>query len=351
MADEKENEALEKTLDDLDSTRSQFLSSAENATESLILRTQRRDLVAVVEISSNGYRNRIGMSDPKDYTRRFLVLLKSKNQAGLPTYNGKTLDSYLSEPILAEVTKCWTEYYRNQGEVISNGMVEMLKDNPVIMKELMVQIASALRSTGSPLTEHMYKAIYHILTQEVSSHVSQHTMTEISHQVTSMLTSTAGHHIVISVSAALVKVLGSVLGKLLLKHVGTAAFKTAVLGFAKKMIIKSVVTGVFTTIAASAGVATTGSLFLWVVIPLIIAFAGYELHEFPRKLASKIAPQVTAGLAGEFRASNESALREIFKQAVVGNLTEIATTVAEDSDFAHTIEEAAKEWASTGFKG
>jgi hypothetical protein len=37
-------------------------------------------------------------------------------------------------------------------------------------------------------------------------------------------------------------------------------------------------------------------------------------------------------------------LREIFKQAVVGNLTQIAEAVVEDSDFVHTVKDAAKEW-------
>jgi hypothetical protein len=337
-------DALQKTLDELDKSKYQFLNSVENAVEGLIIRTQRRDCVAIVEVSSSGSKRRIGMSDPKDYTRRFIVLLKSKNKEELPTYNGAKLDSYLSEPILAEVTELWTRYYHEESDVISNGMVDALKDDPQVFKELMIQIASALRSTASPLTERMNEAIYHILTQEVSSHISQHTMTEISHQVASVLTSTAGQHIVISVSVALVKALSSVLGKLLIKCAGTAAFKTALVGFAKKMVIKSVVTGVFTSIAASAGVATTGSMFLWVVIPLIAAFAGYEIHEFPRKLASKVAPQVKNGLSGEFRSSNESALREIFKQAVVGNLTQIAEAVVGDSDFVHTVKDAAKEW-------
>jgi hypothetical protein len=101
-------DALQKTLDELDKSKYQFLNSVENAVEGLIIRTQRRDCVAIVEVSSTGSKRRIGMSDPKDYTRRFIVLLKSKNKEELPTYNGAKLDSYLSEPILAEVTELWT---------------------------------------------------------------------------------------------------------------------------------------------------------------------------------------------------------------------------------------------------
>ena len=341
----QEDGALTNTLNDLDKTKGQFLTTVENRVHSLIANgTSRRDCVAIIEIRKNGTRTRIGMSDPKDYSRRFVVLLKAGKQSGLPEYKGAKLDSYLTEPILDRVTQVWTEHYQANSALIADGMVAKLQDDPRILKELMTQIAAALRSTGSPLTEHMYRAVYHILTQEVSSHVSQHSMAEVSQHVATTLSSSAGQHVVASVSASLVTALAHVLGKLLLKHIGTAAFKTAVVGFVKKMIIKSVVTGVFTSIAASAGVATTGSLLLWIVVPVIAAFAAYEIHEFPRKLAGKVAPQVRAGVGGEFRASNESALQAIFQQAVVGNLTQIAGIVAADSDFVQTVEEAAKEW-------
>ena len=115
--------------------------------------------------------------------------------------------------------------------------------------------------------------------------------------------------------------------------------KTALLTVMGKMAVQKALIALAKTALASIGISLTGGALVKFLLPFVLAFAFYELHEFPRKLGEKIAPTVADAVMGTFRASNKSLLERLYNEKVKSNLKELANVLAGTEHFTEQIME------------
>jgi hypothetical protein len=99
------NQTLSQTLDDLDKDKVMFLNSLQRKIYDLVRATDRKDCIAIVHIDKYENRTRIGaFSSSKDWGVGLWKMSRYKGD-DLPQHEGKTLDSYLSKPIINLINK------------------------------------------------------------------------------------------------------------------------------------------------------------------------------------------------------------------------------------------------------
>lgn len=273
------------------------------------------------------------------WVKCFIAMLKHKGE-GMPTYKDTELDSALTQPILKEVQDVWAAFTKEHGEVVSATMVKLLTSDPVIARQLAEQIASSMAAAGQPVTDEIRKAIITFLTEQVSTHVAAESVNQITMQVGQTIGDAALHSIAAGVGAALIHSLGAAITHLLAHAALTSAVKGAVLNIAGHMIAHHVIALGAAALLATLGVSATGAMYAFVLLPVVVAFAAWEAHRFPEKLAAKVAPTVAFSVAGTYRQGNKSSLEKIFNDTVRSNLVALAEAIVADTKIAKDIIQA-----------
>ena len=125
--------ALTETLDALDKDEGKFLDAAEAAVRRKIEGTKRMDCIAIIQVYPSGYRRYISLTDPKDWTRRFIEMARHKEDT-LPKYERNELDSYLSRPIIDTIGEVRATLFKDRDETIGKFLIGMLNDNSTVQR-------------------------------------------------------------------------------------------------------------------------------------------------------------------------------------------------------------------------
>lgn len=270
------------------------------------------------------------------WVKCFTAMIKHKGPE-LPKYKDTYLDSYLSQPILQRVQEIWAEFMKDHSEVVSATTVKMLANDPNIARKLAEQIVSSMQAAGKPMTDELRQNIVQFLTEQVSGHVAGESVNQMTTQVGHAAGHAAMHSIAAGVGAALMHALAVALAHSI-AHAGlTTAAKSAAMSVAGHMIAHTVIATSVTALLTTLGISVSGAAYAFVLLPIVIAFATYEAHEFPEKLAKKVAPAVALSVTGKFREGNKSTLEKIFQDAVKGKLQALAETIVADSDLVQEI--------------
>lgn len=340
--DRPKGAALNDALDALDRDENEFLNATENAVRRLIERSSRLDATAIMEERSSGDRHYISLRDPSDWTKRFIAIAKYRGQ-GIPTYRGKPLDSWLSIPIIVKLREVRADFIKARGNMVGSGLIGMLNDNPIVQREFALQLAKSIGSAGKPLTDEAFKALNHMIQQQISSHVAGHTVDQVTQQLSHAVGTAAGHAVLTAFTASLIHALAAATAKTLAKYATATVLKSVTICAGKKLIISTVTKAVVIFIAAHAGISLSGGMLFNLIAPIVIAFAAVEIIEFLKKLAKTIAPQIRNTLGGEvFRSENKSALELIFNEMFKNGAKELCKEIVMDSKFVESAKKAAK---------
>lgn len=70
---------------------------------------------------------------------------------------------------------------------------------------------------------------------------------------------------------------------------------------------------------------------MWIVLPLIVAYIGYQIATFPEKLGNKVSKKIRVELEQNFESTNKTMLQKIFDTVFGGN--ELVEIIAKDEEF------------------
>jgi hypothetical protein len=338
--------SLESTLSELSIYETSFLNLIESEVRKLVGSFGRRECTAIVAKKPSGYTVTYRVtSDPADWTRRFVAMIKHKDSTShsLPNYKGEELDSYLSEHIISKVSDLHSQFLFTHGDIIGKHMVDRLRMSNEVQRTFARQFAHSVREVGMPLTDGLYAALVNLIQHQLSTHATNH----LGVQLGQALTYAGGQSAITGFSATISRVFDGAITKVMVKSVSGATLKSVFIKFGTKILVKTIVGSLVTFISAHllahSGAALGAFPVLLFVLPIIIAWSALEIAGFPEELADKIAPNVRDAMAREFDSRNRSALEMIFQDIFADSGRQICKTLLSDPDLAGKAKAAAEE--------
>jgi hypothetical protein len=317
---------LDTALDKLGQRKQPFINSIEVRIKNKIRKTSRLDCTAIVERYNEKSSVTWRLTDPKDYARRFVHFVRSDTVNR--RYKGHDLDSYLSEGITTIVQEEYSKYITKNIDDVGKAVLSMIANDNIITNALRRQVVLNLKNSTTPLTSHAVEQITNALMQGLD--FSDQAASQMGHHISGAIGSATGHHVVAMVAHSLTGVLGTTIAQMIGKFLATTAGKHFLAMVVKKLAVKAVVTGVATMLAAACGVAASGALIWWIVLPVIAAFAAYEAYEFPKKLAEKVSRGVSQDLSGDLRNRNRELIQGIFQDLTKAGCADFATALVKN---------------------
>ncbi|KAH8831974.1 hypothetical protein DL96DRAFT_1812724 [Flagelloscypha sp. PMI_526] len=323
---------LDEALNKLEANKQPFIKAIESRIYNKIRHTSRLDCTAIVERHS-GYSTTIRLTDPKDYARRFVHFVRT--DARNRRYKGNDLDSYLSDDIAEIVQEEYSKYITDNVDELGKAIRTMIADNKVITNSFRRQIVINLKNSTTPLTAHAAEKMADALMQSLN--IGDQAASQLGHHISGAIGSATGHHVVMMIAHSLTGVLGTAIAHTIAKFLASAAGKHLLAVVIKKIAVKAVVTGVATMLASACGVAASGALIWWIVLPVIAAFAAYEAYEFPEKLAEKVSKGVSSEMSGELKNRNRELVMGIFKDLTKDSCKEFAIALVKNDTVQHAV--------------
>ena len=277
-----------------------------------------RSCAECLTIVENGY-----LWEPSDaldgYIPRFISFIRGRK------YNGKELDSALTERIVSITTSSYNEHVQIHSTAIVKPVLEELLNNKVVIESLAAQIVDKWKGTISVV---LRKKLVAILVHKIEESIGDN----IVHASSSAVTTICSKVVAVAVSIPISKSIAILLAKnmaimlkgVIAKVLASATFKTMMATMVKKFVAAKIIAIVISLIGAKMAGISIG----WVLAPLIIAFIAYEINTLPRKMAEKISTAVVEELSGKFTSLNHnvstSIASEIGSAALITYLSDVA---------------------------
>lgn len=224
---------------------------------------------------------------------------------------GYKLDSALTDPICDLVSRRYQSFYAENTAIVSNGIVETMTSDNLILQSLLKEVANkCLHHTSGYIREKLVEKLVH----QVHDSIAQGTLHTVHHQVGIAATHAASS----TVGAAIIQIFA----KLLAAHIGTIISKVMASAAIKKVIAlasKKVVGGVLVSFLASHIAAAAGGVSVaWIVLPALGVYLVYKINTFPRTLARKVSESVKNELSERFYGMNKDILDRILEEVLNG---------------------------------
>lgn len=299
--------------------KASFLSEVRSAIGSYVDSRSVTECLTLVSRNSDGSR---GFNwYPKEvldgYTPRFMAFLRGQK------YNGKVIDSALTDPIVELVSDKFEQFYTEKAVVISKPLLESILSNHTLVTQLANQIIEVSnKSVPTYLRAQLSKALIHYLEEHIHADVV-HLSGQAVQNIVAATTSTA---VAIPVSATLLKYMAFSLKGVIAKLLATAATKTMLMGLLKKIVAVKIIAALVSLVGVTIG---GGSIAL-IVAPLLAGFIAYEAYTLPSQLAEKVSIAVANELEGQFDEINRNVAVNILQGFGASAISAFASDVARD---------------------
>jgi hypothetical protein len=298
---------MDSTLNTLNRSKDGFLLSVQRDIDAYIVK-QKSHCIDIVERDNSTeklLRTHRASLDP-DFAEVLYKFVRQK------PYNGHKLDSALTDPICDIVCKKYQTFYEDNAKIVSQGVLEALTSNNLVLKSLINKLADKVLDKSA---SHIRGQVVQHIVHQIHNSVAAGTLHTVGHQV-----STAAVHVASTTVGALVIQL---IAKLLAAHIGTIIAKIMASALVKKvvaLVAKKCVFGVVVSfLAAHVGAAAGGVSVAWIVLPALVVYLGYKITTFPEKLGEKVSQSVKQELSDRFYGMNKDILDRILDEVVNGD--------------------------------
>jgi hypothetical protein len=317
---------ISRALDKLDNHKGVFIEELKERIYNKIRFTSRLDCTAILERVDEKTTWTWRISEGKPYAKRFVKFIRTDVEKR--SYDGHELDSYLSGPIAEIVQDEYSKYITKNIDEVGKAVLSMIAQDNTILNSLRRQIAMNLKNSTTPLTNHAINQLTDALMQSLD--ISDQAAANLGHHISGAVGSATGHHVIALVAHSLTGVVGTTIAQMIGKFLATAAGKHLMMMIVKKVAVKAVVSGVVVLLASACGVAASGALIWWIVLPLVAAFAAYEAYEFPEKLGKKVSKKVADDMNGDLRNRNDELIKSIFKDMTKAGCQDFAMALVKN---------------------
>lgn len=253
------------------------------------------------------------------------------------TVDGHELDSPATDVIVKEVSAAFLTYYEGESERISHVVTRDLARNERFIDAIVDTIAESnvFRSSGSVTKFVIKQQVRTVIVAALQSAQVQ----AVAGQVTSIAVGVVSKVATSSVGAILLKQLLLHSQVIIAKILASAAFKTmlvaAIKKFAAAAILATLAHALWGLLGAKVA-AAVGSAFVPVIAVGILGWVVYEIAHMPKKLADKLAVEVTNKLRGELTAINRHIAYNIYEE-IGSSIGGFAAGLVTNDDFVQAV--------------
>jgi hypothetical protein len=180
-----------------------------------------------------------------------------------------------------------------------------------------------------------------MLIHQIEESVNQGTVNGVGQHVGHLAVTTAGTQVTRIVANLLLKLLAANIAHLVAKLLASALLKKVLAVLIKKFVLAAVTTTVVQFLATHVGAAVGGSTIMFIVMPLLIAYIGYQIATFPEMLSEKVSKKIRKELESKFESTNKTILEKIFHTVFGGN--ELVQAIANDEEFRNMLRNLGEE--------
>lgn len=302
-----EKKIIDNIVESLGNEKNNFLNNVENKVRKYIEAKSIKECLTFVERNTDGsvyvhwYPSEIGSG----YVKCLVAFCRKK------TYRGKELDSALTDGVVQQVTEEFNNFYSEKSEILSKHLLPVLFNDKVFLKVFTSHLAESLNKT---LPASAKSKLMGLLTQKLEDSFNTHIINLTGHSISSLATKVVASASAIPISHALamliLKTFAVTLKGVIAKVLASAAVKSMIMAAVKKIAAAKILTVIIALVGSKLGI-TTGAAVAFVLIPLIIAFIGYEFYTLPKKLAEKVSVEIRNELSSSYNTINRNVIGSI----------------------------------------
>lgn len=298
---------LQDVVNELGTQETSFVAGVEHDIRSHIESQSVARCLTIVTRDAAGAVQRSYAPTPPDigYIEALIAFCRGKR------LNGRELDSALTDSTVDVVVSRYESLFAKNADQLSASLSKVLLSDRVFLSAISDAVLNAYKG---PVAQGMRRQIQEALLQKIQASISS----QVDNQAVAALKATATKAIVTAVQAPISTQIAAIIAKFLAMHMkallakvlASKAFKVAIMTKIKGLVLAGVVGVIVKFVAAKLGI-TTGAAVAWVLIPVFVAWIGYEVVTLPKKLGEKISEKVAGELSGSFDANNLSLLEGV----------------------------------------
>lgn len=279
------------------------------------------------------------MAVEKDYAKALIAFVRGQ------TFEGRTIDSALTDSTSEVVADVFAAKIGERADAISDKLMPLLvSDQRFIDGVADALVASFSGTVPQHLKRKVVAALSGKLTAALNQSIDTTTTASIKASVIKVTAATVSSPLGIKIAAVLVKTLAVVLKPIILKLLASSAFKAAIMSKLKAVVIGAMLGAFFKIIGVKLGL-SAGAVFLWVVIPIVLAWIAYEISSFPEKLADKVSEGVVNDIDANFAQTSASMAETLVERVIVEGAAMLARSLADDDLIGEIIDESIRDAA------
>lgn len=308
-----------------------FLIDVQSAVKGYIS-NQGAGCLTLVERKRNGGTERWALSAHPGYALRLIAFCRGKK------YKGNEIDSGLTAPMIGIVTRQFEKLYETNDEEIAQAIMTYIIQDKVLSKSLIDTVinSTAAGKISAEIKAKMAALILSQVKDALQVAIAKGSLVTVGKAVAAV----ASKPIAAKLAMMLVKFISLHLKAVIAKVLASAAIKTLIAAAVKKFLLAALVAALVKAIAAKFGI-SAGAAFLWVLIPVIVAYIAYEIVTFPGHLGDKVSERLGEDLSDKFTNINEDVFDRVVSEVLDNGLGAIIEQFAQSNEVQNMIGELA----------
>lgn len=311
-----------------DGKRDAFLSDVRNAVAGHIA-SQGTGCLTLIERKASGPETWTLSANPQ-YGMRLIAFCRGA------TYDGNTIDSGLTEPVVGIVTRQFEMLYQSNDEDIAKAIIGYILQDEVMSRGLIEAVvgSAAVGHSAGVVKQKVAALILDQLKEILHTGSAKAVIATVGKSVAAIAAKPIGAKI----AMLLMKFISLHMKAVIAKVVASAAIKGLIAGAVKKFLVVAVGAAVVKAVAAKFGI-SAAAVWLWFLLPLIAAFIVYEITTFPQHLAEKVSDKVVEDLRGSYTKINGDVFDRIVSEVLGAGIGVIAADLARSQEVQDAINE------------
>lgn len=308
-------QVIDKLVTHLQEGQEGFLDDLQYAVRHYV-EEQGSECLAIVERDDMGAIERVWrLALSGDYVERLLAFVNDQQ------YNGRELDSTLTEPLIELVVGKFGHYYKSSGTQIARILLEDRQFTEKLVENVVDQHAT--------LRAQLRRRAVRVITDELQE--------QLQNRTGELVTTTANATATRKIALVLDEQLAFQIQALVLKVIALPVVNQMLILVIQKFIVSTILYSVIRFIAVKLGIGIGATTMLF-LLPIVAIWIARDIANFPTELGRQVGQQVRDELETHFDEINRYVMSEVYDEFVRIGAEQLAQDLAQDTNLKNYID-------------
>ncbi len=324
------SKAITDVVNSLEDKKYAFLGSVQYEVRQFVANQSIEKCLTIVERNKDGSIH--SKWYPKDfvegYLPRLIAFCRKKD------YNGRQLDSALTDDVVNIVVKEYEKFYSDNSDLLSKALLKKIIEDKAFQKIFTDNLSKSMTGTV-PVTVKNKIAALLIAGIHDGNNISlvDSAAKSIGDTTTKIVSYAASVPIIKTITTFIVTHFGFQIKMLVIKVLSTAAAKGMLVALIKKAVAAKILAAIIVLVGAKIGIVSGGAVIAWILIPILVAFIAREVYILPEKLSEKVSTEIGNELSGEFKVINTKVVSQIFANISTTTMNGLLADIMNTKEF------------------